>query len=63
MEIFDAVFGFLSEKSLKIPLKIEELMELREAARGENNWALADDLRQQIKEEGWTVEDTIKGQK
>ena len=27
---FDSVFGFLSEKSFKIPLKIEKLMELRE---------------------------------
>ena len=60
---FDLVFGFLSEKSFKIPLKIKKLMELREAARAENNWTLADDLRDQIKEEGWTVEDTTKGQK
>ena len=58
---FDKVFGFLSEKTLKIPLKIKKLMELRKAARAENNWTLADDLRDQIQEEGWTVEDTTKG--
>ena len=53
----------MSEKSLKIPLKIKKLMELRKSARAENNWTLADDLRDQIQEEGWTVEDTTKGQK
>ena len=57
------VFGFLSEKTLKIPLKIEKLLQLREAARAENNWTFADDLRDQIQEEGWKVEDTPKGQK
>ena len=60
---FDMVFGFLSEKTLKIPLKIEKLLQLREAARAENNWTFADDLRDQIQEEGWKVEDTSKGQK
>ncbi|MEL1236869.1 MAG: cysteine--tRNA ligase [Candidatus Neomarinimicrobiota bacterium] len=60
---FDMVFGFLSEKTLKIPLKIEKLLQLREAARAENNWTFADDLRDQIQEEGWKVEDTPKGQK
>ena len=57
------VFGFLSEKTFRIPLKIKKLMELRDAARAENNWTLADDLRDQIQEKGWTVEDTTKGQK
>ena len=38
-------------------------MDLREAARSENNWTLADDLRDQIQREGWTVEDTTNGQK
>ena len=60
---FDMVFGFLSEKTFRIPLKIKNLMELRDAARAENNWTLADDLRDQIQEKGWTVEDTTKGQK
>ena len=60
---FDRIYGFLSEKTFKIPLNIEKLMELRKGARAENNWALADDLRKQIQKEGWTVEDTPKGQK
>tara|TARA_B100001248_G_scaffold66218_1_gene46469 strand:- start:191 stop:1585 length:1395 start_codon:yes stop_codon:yes gene_type:complete len=59
----DSVFGFLSEKSFKIPFKIKKLMDLRELARSENNWNLADDLREQIQREGWTVEDTTNGQK
>tara|TARA_Y100000591_G_scaffold123049_1_gene105047 strand:+ start:187 stop:1581 length:1395 start_codon:yes stop_codon:yes gene_type:complete len=60
---FDIVFGFLSEKTFKVPLKIKKLLELREAARAENNWTYADDLRDKIHEEGWIVEDTLKGQK
>ena len=60
---FDLIFGFLKNKSLKIPTKIKKLLELRESARAENNWTLADDLRDQIQEEGWTVEDTNKGQR
>ena len=60
---FDLIFGFLKNKSLKIPTKIKKLLKLRKAARAENNWTLADDLRDQIQEEGWTVEDTTKGQK
>lgn len=60
---FDSIFGFLSEKPFKIPLKIKKLIELREVARAENNWTLADDLRDQIKVEGWTVQDTTKGQR
>ena len=53
----------MKNKSLKIPTKIKKLLELRKSARAENNWTLADDLRDQIQEEGWTVEDTTKGQK
>tara|TARA_Y100001935_G_C16910088_1_gene315789 strand:- start:203 stop:535 length:333 start_codon:yes stop_codon:yes gene_type:complete len=60
---FDSIFGFLSEKKFKIPHKIKRLMDLRELARSENNWTLADDLRDQMKIEGWTVEDTTNGQK
>ena len=60
---FDSIFGFLSEKPFKIPLKIKKLIELREVARAENNWTLADNLRDQIKIEGWTVQDTTKGQR
>jgi cysteinyl-tRNA synthetase len=60
---FDSVFSFLIEKSFKIPFKIKRLMDLRELARSENNWPLADDLRDQMQIEGWTVEDTTNGQK
>ena len=63
LKCFDMIFGFLSEKTFKIPFKIEKLMKHREVARAENNWTLADELRDQIQEEGWTVEDTINGQK
>ncbi len=38
-------------------------MNLRETARFEKNWTLSDNLRDQIQEEGWVVEDTANGQK
>ena len=63
LKCFDMIFGLLSEKTFKIPSKIEKLMKYREAARAENNWTFADNLREQIQEEGWKVEDTPKGQK
>ena len=60
---FDSIFGFIREKSSVIPSKIKKLMNLRETARFEKNWTLSDNLRDQIQEEGWVVEDTANGQK
>ena len=56
-------FEIRIEIPFEIPPKIEKLIELRETARAENNWTLADSLRDQIRAEGWAVEDTTKGQK
>ena len=60
---FDSIFGFIREKSSFIPSKIKKLMNLRETARFEKNWTLSDNLRDQMQEEGWVVEDTANGQK
>ena len=63
LKIFDSVFGLVSNKKLNIPLKVKKLIKLREAARFEKNWILSDNFRDQIKREGWMVEDTAHGQK
>ncbi len=63
LKIFDSVFGLVSNKKLNIPLKVKKLITLREAARFEKNWILSDNFRDQIKREGWMVEDTAHGQK
>ncbi|MCJ7717437.1 MAG: hypothetical protein MUO54_13080, partial [Anaerolineales bacterium] len=43
------------------PEKIHELAEKRELARKENDWKTADDLRIEIENNGWTVQDAADG--
>lgn len=61
----DKVFG-LGLKNLighlpKIPVKIKKLMEERETARKEKNWAQSDQIRSRIDKAGFIVEDTPTG--
>ncbi|MDP2951283.1 MAG: cysteine--tRNA ligase [bacterium] len=68
---FDKVFGLklkeLTEKKtkenkkIKIPLKVKELLEKREALRRAKQFTQADVLREQIEALGWLVEDTADG--
>ncbi len=51
-----------SEK-LKVPEKVEELVNEREDLRREKKFAEADEVRKKIEEAGWIVEDTPKGPK
>ena len=44
-----------------VPHMIQSLVEKREAARNNQDWQLADDLRDQIVESGWQVRDTPNG--
>ncbi|MDL2252820.1 cysteine--tRNA ligase [Ruminococcaceae bacterium OttesenSCG-928-I18] len=66
-EIFDAlceVLGLLyNRKSEEIPVEITELAQQRTKARQEKNWALADELRDQLDNQGYVVEDTPAGPK
>jgi hypothetical protein len=48
-------------KDKRPPLEVEKLVTQRESARAEKNWAEADLLRKNIKEKGWSIEDTSKG--
>ena len=67
---FDKVLGLNlkdSEKYLKeqkevaIPAEITELLEKRKKARQEKNWALSDEIRDELKEKGYAVKDTKDG--
>ena len=58
----DAIFGILPpQKKIKLPKKIASLVEQREKARQEKNWALADQLRAETERLGYKIEDTPKG--
>lgn len=59
----DRVFGLkLSEvEQVEIPQEIWSLVQERERARREENWARADELRERIDQAGFAVEDTTKG--
>lgn len=61
----DEILGLnlLKKEKEKIPKEIQELANKREEARKETNFELADKIREEIKKEGWQVEDTRKGSK
>ena len=50
-------------ESVEVPAEIEELVARRELARAERQWDVADRLRAEIAEKGWSVEDTAGGAK
>ncbi|MEM5807498.1 MAG: DALR domain-containing protein, partial [Candidatus Aenigmatarchaeota archaeon] len=61
---FDKVFGLkLKEAKVEIPKEIVELAEERLKARKEKNWKRADQLREEIKKKGYSIEDTDDGYK
>jgi len=62
---FDKVLALDLTKveKIKIPKKIEELVEKREKARKNKDWDLSDKLREELKIEGFVVEDTEFGPK
>lgn len=67
---FDKVLGldlenskkYLEEsKKIEIPKEIQALLEKRKQARQERNWALSDEIRDSLKEKGYTVKDAKDG--
>lgn len=58
---FDSVFGVLKKEKSKIPDEIEKLVGEREKARKNKDWKKADELRAEIKEKGYVIEDTKEG--
>ena len=59
-----AVLGLLQHEDKEgIPQQALDLLEERKAARAEENWARADELRDALKELGYGVEDSKEGAK
>jgi len=63
---FDRVLGLLLAESVRpaaLPPEIERLAAERRAAREARNWALADRLRDELQQRGYTVQDHKDGMK
>ena len=69
---FDKIFGLQittnverleKETNFSIPNDAQKLLDLRQQARDNKNWAESDKLREEIKNLGFDVEDTSQGQK
>ena len=62
LELCD-VLGLLMKKASDLPADIQALADERVQARKDKNWKRSDELRDQLKALGYTVEDTKEGQK
>jgi cysteinyl-tRNA synthetase len=60
IEKFNSMFDLIVEKS-DVPSEVIKLVNEREEARKNKDWAKADSIRNQILELGWIVEDTPNG--
>jgi cysteinyl-tRNA synthetase len=59
-----SVLGILQkDESQSLDKEIEELVAKRQQARKDKNWKLADEIRDRLKEKGFTLEDTPQGVK
>lgn len=65
LQEFDMVLGLGigGKKKTTLPVAVIKLAEEREAARQAKNWKRADELRAQIREKGYRVDDTPHGPK
>ena len=61
LENFNRVLGIIPEKAEEASPKVQELVSLREAARQVKDFARSDELREQIKNLGYEVDDTAYG--
>ena len=57
------VLGLLMKKAGDLPADIQALADARAQARKDKDWKKSDELRDQLKALGYTVEDTKEGQK
>ena len=60
---FAGVLGLLSKQQARLDREIEDLVAERERARKRKDWALADKIRDDLKERGIIIEDTPQGVK
>ena len=60
---FDSVLGLLNSapSNDRLPDDIKALVDAREEAREKKDWAKADQIRDQLQEAGFIVEDTPDG--
>ncbi|SJZ92056.1 cysteine--tRNA ligase [Garciella nitratireducens] len=56
-----SVLGLLQKTEGQLDEEIEALIQKRQQARKEKNWALADKIRDQLREQGIVLEDTPEG--
>ncbi len=64
--VCDEILGLDLDKAGDVqglPAEIQRLADARQTARKEKNWALSDQLRDQIQALGYTVSDTSRGMK
>jgi len=61
LDEIDTVLGVMGDKTVEAPQHVIDLVKQREAARRDKDFTLADRLRDQIGEAGYTVEDTPDG--
>lgn len=66
LETIDDALGVIlpwpeEQGSGEVPAAVQELFEARKAARAAKDWAKSDDIRDQLKEAGYEVEDTKDG--
>ena len=62
LEQWDRVLGVLPlQAKEEAPIHLLELLNQRNKARAEKNWKLSDQLRDEIQEAGYTIEDTATG--
>jgi cysteinyl-tRNA synthetase len=61
----DKVLGLGLDKvnDQEIPIEVEDLLEARQKARINNDWVLADEIRENIETLGFEIEDTLDGPK
>lgn len=61
----DEVLGLslFKKEEVKLPKDIQKLADEREEARKEKNWKKADEIREEIKKKGYSIEDTSEGVK
>jgi cysteinyl-tRNA synthetase len=57
----DSVLGVGAPKEVEVPAEITALVEARQAARKARDFKRADAIRDELKANGWVIEDTPKG--
>jgi cysteinyl-tRNA synthetase len=59
----DSVLGIGTKSEAEVPVEILALAEARAAAKKAKDFKRADEIRDELKSKGWTIEDTPKGPK